>query len=68
MFILVYIMPVAHHKVDTCTLDNKNKQNISLIKCKQRLANKLEKKNNQPLTTMNIRYYLNEPGNDKYYK
>ena len=63
-------MPKGQHKTDTRTLDNINKQNISLIRCKLRLTNNLEKKNGRPLSTVNIRYRQNEPINinEKYYK
>ena len=60
-------MPKGQHKTDTRTLDNINKQNISLLRCKMRLTNNLEKKNGQPLSTVNIRYIQNEPLYDKYF-
>ena len=61
-------MPKTHNKVDTATLENIKQQNLKLILAKQRIRNKVEQKNGQSLSTINIQYYTNEPHTDNYYQ
>ena len=61
-------MPKTHNKVDTATLENIKQQNLKLILAKQRIRNKVEQKNGQSLSTINIQYYMNKPHTDNYYQ